>query len=88
MPSPASALAPRLWRIALAGAGLLGCARAPSPAPPGAASSAPRVHARPTLVVLVAVDQLRADYFPRFDRQLTGGLARFWREGTFFTGGR
>lgn len=79
MPSPASALFRRLWWIALAGAGLLACAGAPSPAPRAV---------RPALVVLVAVDQLRADYVPRFDRQLTGGLARFWREGTFFTDGR
>jgi hypothetical protein len=34
------------------------------------------------------VDQLRGDYFPRWSAQLTGGLGRFWREGTFFVEGR
>jgi arylsulfatase A-like enzyme len=40
---------------------------------------------RPTLVVFVAIDQMRADYIPTFSAQLTGGLARFWSEGAFFT---
>jgi hypothetical protein len=43
---------------------------------------------RPRLVVLIAVDQLRGDYFSRFERQLSGGFARFWREGAFFEQGR
>jgi hypothetical protein len=34
------------------------------------------------------VDQLRADYFTRWHGQLSGGLARFWRKGTFYTDGR
>ncbi|HEU5170038.1 MAG TPA: alkaline phosphatase family protein [Gemmatimonadales bacterium] len=54
---------------------------APAPAPgrhPGS----------PQLAVLIAVDQLRPDYFSRWDPQLTGGLARFWREGAFFTRAR
>jgi len=58
----------------LAAAGL---AVAPTPVAP-----------RPRLVVLIAVDQLRGDYIPRFAPQLTGGLARFWREGAFFEQGR
>jgi arylsulfatase A-like enzyme len=53
--------------------------------PPGTSRSAPP---RPHLVVLIAVDQLRGDYFSRFERQLTGGLARFWRDGAFFEQGR
>ena len=32
--------------------------------------------AAPTLVVLISVDQMRADYLDRFAPQLTGGLAR------------
>lgn len=40
---------------------------------------------RPALVVLITVDQLRPDYFSRYESQLTGGLGRFWREGAFFT---
>ena len=40
---------------------------------------------RPTLVVFLTVDQLRTDYFTRWEHQLTGGLARLWRDGAFFT---
>jgi predicted AlkP superfamily pyrophosphatase or phosphodiesterase len=40
---------------------------------------------RPTLVVLITVDQMRADYLDRFGSQLTGGLARLTREGARFT---
>ena len=39
----------------------------------------------PTLVVFITVDQLRTDYFERFDSQLTGGLARLYRGGAVFT---
>lgn len=53
---------------------------APQTPPPGSAASE-----RPTLVVLIAVDQLRADYFERFGAEFTGGLARLAREGAFFT---
>jgi predicted AlkP superfamily pyrophosphatase or phosphodiesterase len=42
---------------------------------------------RPTLLVLVAVDQLRADYFERFGRQLRGGLRRLHDGGAFFRRG-
>jgi arylsulfatase A-like enzyme len=55
----------------------VGLALGPRSAPP-----------RPRLVVLIAVDQLRGDYIPRFAPQLTGGLARFWRDGAFFEQGR
>lgn len=57
---------------------------AASAAPPLARADAPR----PRLVVLIAVDQLRGDYIPRFAPQLQGGLARFWRDGAFFEQGR
>lgn len=50
--------------------------------PPAAAAAPPAV--RPTLVVLIAVDQLRADYLERFGPQLTGGYARLLREGAVF----
>lgn len=40
---------------------------------------------RPALVVFITVDQLRPDYFTRYERQLTGGLARLARDGAFFT---
>jgi len=39
----------------------------------------------PRLLVFITVDGLRPDYFTRFDRQLTGGLARLYRDGAVFT---
>ena len=39
----------------------------------------------PTLVVLITVDQFRADYLERFRAQFTGGLARLMRDGAVFT---
>ncbi len=40
--------------------------------------------AAPTLLVFITVDQMHADYFQRFGKQFTGGLARL-RTGAFFT---
>lgn len=45
----------------------------------------PAATQKPTLVVLIAVDQMRADYLERFDKQLTGGLARLDHGGAVFT---
>src|SRR5881397_111313 len=42
---------------------------------------------RPKLVVVITVDQLRADYFTRWKSQLTGGLGQLATEGAFFTDG-
>ncbi|MDX1501920.1 MAG: alkaline phosphatase family protein, partial [Thermoanaerobaculia bacterium] len=39
----------------------------------------------PRLVLLIVVDQLRADYLDRFGAQLTDGLARLMREGVRYT---
>lgn len=39
----------------------------------------------PRLIVFMAVDQMRADYFERFLPQLTGGLGRLYRGGAVFT---
>jgi hypothetical protein len=41
----------------------------------------------PRLVVVIVVDQLRPDYFTRFDAQLTGGLRRFYDQGAFYARG-
>lgn len=53
-----------------------------------AAFSSDTAHAqeapRPTLIVLVTIDQMRADYFTRFEQQLTGGLGRLYRGGAVF----
>ena len=43
---------------------------------------------RPRLEVLIVVDQLRPDYFARYEAQFSGGLTRFGRQGTFFTNAR
>ncbi len=51
---------------------------------PAAAQGAPRAGA-PALVVLISIDQMRADYLDRFGGQLTGGLARLARGGARFT---
>ena len=53
----------------------LGCGPPPAGPPEG----------RPKLLVLIVVDQLRADYLDRFDSLWTGGLRRFNDEGAHFT---
>jgi len=52
-------------------------------AAPVAAQSA----VRPTLEVLIVVDQMRPDYFDRYGTEFTGGLARFLRTGVVFANG-
>jgi predicted AlkP superfamily pyrophosphatase or phosphodiesterase len=42
---------------------------------------------RPTLIVFITVDQMRSDYFQRFDKQLTGGLRRLFDSSAFFVDG-
>ena len=39
----------------------------------------------PRLVLLVAVDQMRYDYLPRFASAFTGGFRRLMRDGAVFT---
>lgn len=46
------------------------------------AQAAPK---KPTLVVMVTIDQFRADYLQRFGPQLTGGIARLMKGGAVFT---
>ena len=41
----------------------------------------------PTLVVFLTIDQMRPDYLPRFERQLTGGLKRLYDQGAVFLSG-
>src|SRR5690348_1795932 len=41
----------------------------------------------PSLVLLLVVDQMRADYLARFAHQWTGGFARIYRGGTVFEHG-
>jgi arylsulfatase A-like enzyme len=67
----------RTWLSAFLAAPLVVCASAQRPA----------ADPRPTLVVFVTVDQMRSDYFQRFDKQLTGGLRRLFDGGAFFLDG-
>jgi predicted AlkP superfamily pyrophosphatase or phosphodiesterase len=41
----------------------------------------------PTLVVFLVIDQMRPDYLPRYERQLTGGLKRLYDQGAVFLNG-
>lgn len=43
--------------------------------------------ARPKVIVVITVDQLRPDYFSRWKPQLTGGLGQLAAEGAFFSEG-
>ena len=61
-------------------AATIACAQAPAAKPAAAAAIA----ARPSLVVLITVDQLRGDYLDRFGSQLNGGLGRLSRGGAWF----
>ncbi len=61
---------------------------APKPAPTPAPSAAPTAFPSstpPSLVVLITIDQFRADYLERYGAQLTGGLARLAKRGARFT---
>ena len=46
-----------------------------------AAATATKAPARPKLVVLLVVDQMRGDYIDKFLHQWTGGLRRLVDEG-------
>ena len=50
-----------------------------------AARAAAQPARKPNLVVLVTIDQFRADYLDRFGAQMHGGIARMMREGATFT---
>src|SRR5512135_1753244 len=75
--SPRSALRTALILAATASCSAPGAPRAP----------APEAATRPTLLVFITVDQLRADYFDRFQPQLHGGLARLMGGGAYFVEG-
>jgi predicted AlkP superfamily pyrophosphatase or phosphodiesterase len=58
-------------------------AKTHSISPAGATKSYPR-GTKPKLVVVLVVDQMRADYLEKFQQQWTGGLARLLRQGANF----
>jgi len=64
----------------LALAGLLSISALPEPA-----VAAPAPAEAPRLVLLVAVDQMRYDYLPRFASGFTAGFRRLLQEGAVFT---
>jgi predicted AlkP superfamily pyrophosphatase or phosphodiesterase len=51
----------------------------------GAAAPLPQRSTPPKLVVVIVVDQMRADYLQRYSGGFTGGLRRLMREGAWFT---
>src|SRR3954452_14436439 len=55
------------------------------PAAVAAQAPAQPTSSTPSLLVFITVDQMRPDYFSRFESQLTGGLARLYRGGAFYT---
>ncbi len=57
---------------------------AQAPPPLAAAPKALQTPARPKLVVLLVVDQMRGDYVDKFLGQWTGGLKRLVEEGAWF----
>ena len=88
------AFAPRWLGVALATGILVAPLSAGGPGAPAvrgaaagaaAASAGTAAPAVPTLVVLITVDQMRADYLDRFAPQFHGGLDRLARGGARFT---
>ena len=71
-----------LRRAGLLSLPFIACAAATLGAQGAARGSVP---AAPTLIVLVTIDQFRADYLDRYGFQLRGGLARLMRGGAWFT---
>ena len=67
----------------VAGRGQSATTGAASAAPAGSLAASPK----PDLIVFITVDQMRADYFQRFDHQLTGGLRMLMDGGAFFLDG-
>ena len=74
---------PRGWRIAVTTA--FGLPPGSPPQCAAARTSAASSTPTPKLLVFITVDALRPDYFTRFGWQLTGGLARLYRDGAVFT---
>ena len=68
----------RSFLYALSFSSIAACATAPQ---------SPTAPQPPTLIVFITVDQMRADYFQRFDTQLTGGLRRLFDGSAFFLDG-
>ena len=75
--------------LTMALAGAMTCVAQTKPAaapakPPVHTTKAGTANPRPKLVVILVVDQMRADYVEHFRQQWTGGLARLVNEGAWF----
>lgn len=73
------------WRVGIATTLLLAgtaCAQAPHAKPTELKSTVRAT--RPKLVVMIVVDQMRADYVDKFRDEWTGGLKRLVEEGAWF----
>jgi predicted AlkP superfamily pyrophosphatase or phosphodiesterase len=57
---------------------------APPPQKAGRVAKAAATPARPKLVVMIVVDQMRGDYVDKFQGQWNGGLKRLVQEGAWF----
>ena len=90
MPIRRAALLPRILALFLCSAlawpllASRSLAQTPAPAKRAAAKSSAQKFARPKLVVMIVVDQMRGDYVDKFQFQWTGGLKRLVREGAWF----
>ena len=84
MPTRGSMICSALF-VAVAGASSISAQQptAPQPAAPHVADTLPA----PKLIVFITVDAMRSDYLTRFDNQLTGGFARLFHGGAFFSNG-
>lgn len=54
---------------------------------PGVLAQKPADATKPSLVVLITIDQMRGDYYARFKPDLQGGLKRLVHGGAFFENG-
>src|SRR5882672_4922143 len=61
-----------------------GTAKKPKPPEPSPRLGVRTTLTRPKLVVMLVVDQMRADYVDKFQGQWTGGLKRLLEEGAWF----
>jgi predicted AlkP superfamily pyrophosphatase or phosphodiesterase len=75
----------RIWAVGIAATLLAaGAAWAQAPTAKSAAAKSAAQGSRPKLVVVIVVDQMRADYVDKFRGQWSGGLKRLVEEGAWF----
>lgn len=83
-----SASAKRMWRtrsgIAALAMLLLAAAAAQGQTGKKAAPQAAKTAGKPKLIVMIVVDQMRADYLEKFRGEWSGGLKRMLTEGAWF----